>query len=216
MPTVLSLLSEHRRGTFARVAEIIRAGGLVAVPTESSYGLAVSPFHADALTRLFRIKARPGDKPILVLIGARTQLQTLVHAVPPVAELLMAALWPGPLTIVMDALPSLPHALTAGTGSLGVRLPSVPWLCDLLAEVGPLTGTSANRSGERPYETVHQVLSGLGADVDLILDIGETPGGPPSTVVNARGGSVRLIREGAIPRGVIARALEGPGTQLSP
>jgi L-threonylcarbamoyladenylate synthase len=215
MPTVLSLLDEHRRDTFARVAEVIRVGGIVAVPTESSYGLAVSPFHDAAVNRLFTIKDRPGNKPILVLIGDRAQLHSLVDAVPPTAELLMASFWPGPLTIVMDALSSLPQALTAGTGSLGVRLPSVPLLCDLLREVGPLTGTSANRAGEQPLETAHQVLSGLGGHVDLILDSGGAPGGPPSTVLDVRV-SVRLVREGAVPCTAIASVLEGLGVQLSP
>ena len=215
MPPLLSLLPEHRRETFARVADVIRAGGIVAVPTESSYGLAVSPFHDEAVNRLFRAKERAGDKPILVLIGDRAQLHSLIDAVPPAAELLMATFWPGPLTIVMDALSSLPHALTAGTGSLGVRLPSVPLLCDLLREVGPLTGTSANRAGEPPLETVDQVLSGLGERVDLILDSGRTPGGLPSTVLDVRA-SVRLVREGAVPPAVIAAVLQGLGVQLSP
>ncbi len=215
MPPLLSLLPEHRRETFARVADVIRAGGIVAVPTESSYGLAVSPFHDEAVNRLFRDKERAGDKPILVLIGDRAQLHSLIDAVPPAAELLMATFWPGPLTIVMDALSSLPHALTAGTGSLGVRLPSVPLLCDLLREVGPLTGTSANRAGEPPLETVDQVLSGLGERVDLILDSGRTPGGLPSTVLDVRA-SVRLVREGAVPPAVIAAVLQGLGVQLSP
>jgi L-threonylcarbamoyladenylate synthase len=215
MPTVLSLLPEHRRETFARVAEVIRAGRIVAIPTESSYGLAVSPFDEDAVNRLYRIKDRAGDKPILVLIGDRAQLHSLVDTVTPAAELLMVSFWPGPLTIVMDALPVLPQALTAGTGSLGVRLPSVPLLCDLLREVGPLTGTSANRTGEQPLETAHQVLSGLGGHVDLILDSGGTPGGLPSTVLDVRA-SVRLVREGAVPRTAIASVLEGLGVQLSP
>ncbi|MET0516666.1 MAG: L-threonylcarbamoyladenylate synthase [Nitrospiraceae bacterium] len=215
MPTVLSLLSEHCRETFARVAEVIRAGGIVAVPTESSYGLAVSPFHDEAVNRIFTIKGRAGDKPILVLIGDRAQVHSLVVTVPLAAEPLMVNFWPGPLTIVMDALPSLPQALTAGTGSIGVRLPSVPVLCDLLREVGPLTGTSANRAGEQPLATAHQVLSGLGGHVDLILDSGGTPGGLPSTVLDVRA-SVRLLREGAVPRTVIASVLEGFGVQLSP
>jgi L-threonylcarbamoyladenylate synthase len=215
MPTVLSLLSEHRPETFTRVADVIRAGGIVAVPTESSYGLAVSPFDEEAVNRLFRTKNRAGDKPILVLIGDRAQLPSLVGAVPPAAELLMATFWPGPLTIVMDALPSLPHALTAGTGSLGVRLPSVSLLCDLLREVGPLTGTSANRAGEEPLETAHQVLSSLGEHVDLILDNGGTPGGLPSTVIDARS-CVRLVREGAVARTAIVTVLQGLGVQLSP
>jgi len=215
MPTVLSLLSEHRRETCARVAEVIQAGGIVALPTESFYGLAVSPFHGEAVNRLIRIKDRAGDKPILVLIGDRAQLTSLVDPVPPVAELLMATFWPGPLTIVMDALPSLPHPLTAGTGSLGVRLPSVPLLCDLLRGVGPLTGTSANRAGEKPFETAQQVLSGLGEHVELILESGGTPGGLPSTVLDVRG-SVRLVREGAVPRPIIATVLQGLGIQLSP
>jgi len=215
MPTVLSLLSEHRREIFARVAEVIRSGGIVAVPTESFYCLAVSPFQDEAVNRLFSTKDRARDKPILVLINDRAQLHSLVDPIPPAAELLMAAFWPGPLTIVMDALPSLPHSLTAGTGSLGVRLPSVPLLCDLLREVGPLTGTSANRAGEQPLQTAHQVLSGLGEHVNLILDSGGTPGGLPSTVLDVRT-SIRLVREGAVPRAVIATVLQALGLQLSP
>lgn len=194
----------------ASLLRVLRAGGVVAIPTETYYGLGVNPFDAASIEHLMAIKGRPDGKPILVLIGDRSQLHGLVERIPPVAQVLMDAFWPGPLTIVFSAAARLPERLTAGTGTIGVRLTSCGPLADLLQQVGPLTGTSANRSGMPPLCTAADVNHTLGEDVALIVDAGATPGGLPSTIVSVCNG-VTLIREGAIDRTGIQHVLKMQG-----
>ena len=196
------------------VSQIVHSGGIVAVPTETYYGLGVNPFNELAVDRLLRLKGRPDGKPILVLIGQRAQLSLLVREVSSIATFLMDTFWPGPLTILFAAHSSLPHNLTAGTGTVGVRLSSCRPLVELLAVSGPLTGTSANRAGGLPAQEANQVRTALGQDVDLIVDAGPTPGGLPSTVVDTRD-RARLIREGAITRQMLQNVLERRGILLS-
>ncbi|HSA61009.1 MAG TPA: L-threonylcarbamoyladenylate synthase [Nitrospiraceae bacterium] len=196
------------------VKRIVHDGGIVALPTETYYGLAVDPFNEVAVDRLLRLKGREDGKPILVLIGQRAQLPLLVRGISPLAEFLIDRFWPGPLTILFEAQPSLPSNLTAGTGTVGVRLSSCGPLIDLLAITGPLTGTSANRAGGPPAQEATYVRRALGPDVDLIIDAGPTPGGPPSTVVDARG-AVRLIREGAVTRQMLQNVLQTRGISLT-
>ncbi len=194
------------------VISVVMDGGVVAIPTESYYGLAVNPFDPRAIERLYRIKGRPDGKPLLVLIGARDQLPPLVPAVSQTAAILMEAFWPGPLTLVFDAHPSLPSSLTAGTATIGVRLTGHARLRALLAETGPLTGTSANRSGAPAPQTAQDVETIFGTQLALILDGGRTPGGPPSTVVDGRDRDcVRVLREGAISRQILANVLQTHG-----
>lgn len=196
------------------VSRIIQDGGIVVVPTETYYGLGVNPFNKQAVDRLLHLKGRADGKPILVLIGQHAQLLTLVQDIPPMATVLMDAFWPGPLTILFAAHSSLPHNLTAGTGTVGVRLSSCRPLVELLSVAGPLTGTSANRAGGLPAREANQVQETLGPDVALIVDAGPTPGGPPSTVVDARG-TVRLIREGAVTRQMLQNVLQTHGISLT-
>ncbi len=196
------------------LGSVVRANGVVAVPTESFYALGVVPTDATAVARLCRIKGERHNKPILVLIGDRAQLDGLVAGIPPAAQALMDRFWPGPLTIIFPALPSLPAFLTAGTDSVGIRLTAHPLLAAVLRRVGPLTGTSANRSGQPPLQTAQAVRDELGADIDLILDGGPTPGGLPSTVVDARGPIV-VVREGRVSRAELAAVLDHAGLRLS-
>jgi L-threonylcarbamoyladenylate synthase len=194
--------------------QILHQGGVLAFPTESSYALGVSPWDARAVRRLWHIKGRPTGKPILVVIGEPSQLEALVKAVPPAASVLMAAFWPGPMTIVFPAADRLPEELTAGTGTLAVRLTAYPLLAALLRQVGPLTGTSANRSGQPPAQTAQEIQAGLGSDVDLILDGGPTSGALPSTLVSTVG-PPRLLREGPIPFREVETVLAGSGLMLT-
>jgi L-threonylcarbamoyladenylate synthase len=177
--------------------------------------LAVSPFRDEALTTLFRAKGRPEGKPILVLIGDLAQMLTLVETITPAGDLLVRSFWPGPLTIIFPARPSLPSLLTAGTGTVGVRLPAMPLLRQLLLRVGPLTGTSANRSDKPPLCTAEEVLAELGDDVDVILDAGPTTRGIPSTVLDARA-PIRVLREGPVSRAALTERLHRAGFALSP
>ncbi len=196
------------------VGQIIQRGGIVALPTETYYGLGVNPCDEQAVERLLRVKGRADGKPILVLIGQRAQLSTLVQNISPVATFLMDTFWPGPLTILFAAHPSLPHNLTAGTGTVGVRLSSCSPLVALLAAVGPLTGTSANRAGDSPAQTADQAQQELGHEIDLIIDAGSTPGGLPSTVVDARH-AVRVIREGGVTRQMLQNVLQTRGISIT-
>lgn len=192
---------------------VLRAGGLIALPTETFYGLAVDPFNEGALARLWRVKGRSEGKPILLLIGDESQLGPLVRSIPPAAEVLMKAFWPGPLTIVLPAARGLSDAVTAGTNSVGIRLIAWQPLVDLLGRVGPVTGTSANREGLPPPRTAEEVQEDLGDALDLIVDAGPTPGGRPSTVIDVQG-TIRIVREGAVERNAIAAQLALHGLHL--
>ena len=193
----------------SQAARVVRDGGVIAFPTETFYGLGVTPGDSAAVQRLFALKGRsPASSPILVLIRHRQDLESLTSEISPSAELLMKACWPGPLTIVFRASSRVPSVLTAGTGTIGIRLSAAPSLQRLLDAVGgPLTGTSANRSGALPAVTAEDVQVSLGVDVDLILDGGRTPGGFASTVVDTTVTPVRLIREGALSRSAVLSVL---------
>ena len=192
----------------------MQRGGVVAIPTETFYGLGVNPFDEQAVSRLLRIKGRSDGKPVLVLIGSLDQLPRLAQNVPPVARILIDAFWPGPLTILFPALPSLPRNLTAGTGTVGVRLSSCEPLVALLRQVGPLTGTSANRSNQPSPQTALMVEQDLGQAVDAIIDAGATPGEFPSTVIDVQS-PIRIIREGAVSRQMIQNVLQTHGVSLA-
>jgi L-threonylcarbamoyladenylate synthase len=196
-----------------RVRRVLEEQGLIALPTESFYGLAVAPFDEQALARLWQVKGRSEGKPILVLIGEGAQLRPFVRSIPPAATVLMNAFWPGPLTVIFPAAVRLSDAVTAGTGSVGIRFSAWQPLVDLLRRVGPVTGTSANREGMPPPTTAEEVQHSLGDTLDLIIDAGPTTGGRPSTVIDARG-PIRIIRDGAIERGIIVAQLAAHGLHL--
>lgn len=192
--------------TLTNVARLVQQHGVLIVPTETYYALAASPFDEKAVQRVCEIKGRSDGKPILVLIADRTQLTHVVADIPPAAESLMDQFWPGPLTLVLRAAQKLPRLLTGGTGTVGVRQPGHPHLLRLLKRVGPLTGTSANRTGSQPFATAEEVEAIMSGDVDAILNGGRTSGGLPSTVVDVTG-PIRILREGPIDRQTIERLL---------
>jgi L-threonylcarbamoyladenylate synthase len=206
---VRGCLHPMTEAALSQAARVVRDGGVIAFPTETFYGLGVTPGDSAAVQRLFALKGRsPASSPILVLIRHRQDLESLTSEISPSAELLMKACWPGPLTIVFRASSRVPSLLTAGSGTIGIRLSAAPSLQRLLDVVGgPLTGTSANRSGALPAVTAEDVQVSLGVDVDLILDGGRTPGGFASTVVDTTVTPVRLIREGALPRSAVLSVL---------
>lgn len=197
----------------AEVQACVERGGVVAVPTESFYALAASATNAAAVHRIRVIKQQPSENPILVLVGDQQVVSRLVSEIPASARALMDQLWPGALTLVMPASPRLPLELTAGTQTVGVRQPGDARLRALLRKVGPLTGTSANRSGTPPARTAEAVQQTLGETIDLILDGGPTPGGLPSTLV-ACGDAVRILRHGPITSRQLRAVLSPLGIQL--
>ena len=159
MPTLIRLEASSLPDILDRCAQVIRTNGVIAMPTESFYALAAAATQPAAVRRVYELKGRAEGKPILVLIADRTQLHALVDHIPPAAELLMNAYWPGPLTLVFPASPVLPNDLTAGTGSVGIRELGVTELKLILQHIGPVTGTSANRSGSPPARTAEEVQS---------------------------------------------------------
>ena len=213
MATVLSLQFDSTSRVYEETARVLRRSGVIAMPTETFYALGASVQDDVALRRVCVIKGRPQGKPLLALIADRAQLTALVDEVTSAATTLMERFWPGPLTLIFPASLLLPEALTAGTGSVGVRQPAHAGLASLLRHVGPLTGTSANRSGEPPARTAEEVQTTLGSEVDLILDGGSTTGGLPSTIVDTVG-PLRLLREGPISRQQIEAALSMVGMAL--
>ena len=155
---------------------------------------------APAVDRLFRIKRRSRGQPILVILGDRTQVSEVIDRLPQLGRRLMDRFWPGPLTLVLPAKSTVPPALTAHTGRLGVRIPGLP-LPRLLATAagGPITATSANRSGAPAATTAQMVEAIMGKEIELILDGGPTAGGRPSTLLDLCEQPPALIRKGRIP-----------------
>ena len=184
---------------FSRCRDVIRSGGVIAYPTETFYGLGVDPRNEIAVKKLFAIKGRPKGEPILLVLKDAAAVHEWAAKVSPEARLLMERFWPGPLTIVFKARPEVPSGITSGTHSIGLRVPGSTLTLGLLEFLGnALTGTSANRSGERSPRTAGEVLETLGEHIDLVLDGGLTPGTKPSSVIDTSVDPPRILREGAI------------------
>lgn len=188
-------------------AERIADGGVVALPTDTVYGLACSLAHPEALRRIYEIKGRNLSAPLPVLVSSSIAVEHLVHDISHDVGLLLDLFWPGPLTIVLPAKAGMPDEVTAGTGTVGLRMPNHPLTIEVIERAGgAIACTSANRSGESPGITAEDVRSTIGPDLDLILDGGAAPGGVPSTVIAIKGDDLRLIREGAIAFAVVDAA----------
>ncbi|HET7058820.1 MAG TPA: L-threonylcarbamoyladenylate synthase [Nitrospiraceae bacterium] len=210
----LALAPDPSVAVLETARRLLHQSGVLAMPTESYYALGALAYDDEAVHRVCTIKGRGEDKPILVLISDRAQLAQLVTDIPFAAQVLMDRFWPGPLTLVFRAARDLPRGLTQGTGTIGIRQPARPDLLRLLHHVGPLTGTSANRTGHSPMRTAEEVLAELGEDVDLILDGGETVGGLPSTLIDVTG-TVRMLREGPLKGQAIRAVLKESGILMS-
>lgn len=197
----------------ARAAEHLRSGRLVAYPTETFYGLAADPRNPEAVERVFQAKGRP-ERMALPLIAAETEVAiTCYRQFPDSGRRLAAALWPGPLTLVLAAAEDLPPRLLGGGSTVGVRVSSHPVARALArAAGGPIIATSANRSGQAPPQSAGEVEEALGEEVALILDGGPTRGGAASTVLDLTADPPRVVRSGAVPLAELERAL---GRRLS-
>ncbi len=192
-----------------RAVEVLRAGGVVCFPTRCLYGLGADALDAAAVERVYEIKQRPADMPLLVLISRSAQLAELAVRVPPMARVLIERFWPGRLTLVMEGRAHLPERLTAGTGRIGIRLAAHP-VARALAEAfaGPITGTSANPSGGGGCRQIPEIDPRIARQVDFILDGGPLKGGVGSTVVDVTGENPVVIREGEISRPEILAAIK--------
>jgi len=182
----------HLPAAVAAVRKALVEHGVVALPTETFYGLAVAPGDEVAVDRIFALKGRSAGKELPVAGASLAQLSGLV-SVPEAWRERLEAVWPAPVTVVLPVL----VPLAAGSTTLAVRVPDHPLLRALLAAVGPLTATSANLSGGRAPTRAEEVADNLGHGLALLLGGGDTPGGAPSTVVDLTGGHPRLLRRGA-------------------
>lgn len=191
-----------------KAAEAILSGAVVAFPTESFYGLGVNAMDERAVERLFHVKKRPDDNPILILIPSVETLERYVVSIPETACRLMDAFWPGGLTMLFEAGPRISPLLTAGTGKIGIRLSSHPLALALVRATGvPVTGTSANETGEPACVLAEEVFRSLGDRVDLILDGGRTAGGKGSTVLDVTVHPPVILRPGMVGREDLDRCL---------
>lgn len=191
---------------YLHALDILKNGGVLAFPTDTVYGLAANPFEEKMVERLYVVKGRNNTKAIAILIGKMADLKRIVRDMPPLAIHLARHFWPGPLTIVLPSLDSLPKSLSQNS-TIGVRMPNHPVALTLLRQAGPLAVTSANISGHENTKTAQQVLVQLGGRIHLILDGGVTPGGVPSTVVDCTGHEPVILREGPITQNDIQLAL---------
>jgi len=207
---ILPVPADPSPSFFVPIADLVHQGGLLAVGTESSYALAASASNPTALDRVINAKERPSGKPLLVLIGERSQLDTLAGSVPSWFHAMINEFWPGPLTVIVPAQPGLSPVLTAGTVTIGIREPGSAFLRSLLRQTGPLTGTSANLSGQPPCLTADEVEVSLGRDVDLILDTGPATGNRPSTLLSVVDGPA-ILRAGPVSVEEIQRVLSNVG-----
>ena len=202
------LITSHAVGdeTIRRAVAVLRAGGLVAYPTDTVYGLAADPTNDQAVTRLFEAKKRLPDQSTPLLIASPHDLAKVAAEVPEVAERLIVTFWPGALTIVLRKAQSFHSRAVAGE-TVGLRVPDHPVPRELVRLLGgPITGTSANVAGGPEPLTAEDVRSQLGDAVDLVIDGGRCPGNTPSTVVDCTVSPPRIVREGAITRGELVRA----------
>jgi len=191
----------------ARATEVLRRGGVVAFPTDTVYGLGASIFLPRAVERVFELKGRPRHQPLPVLVSSFEQVAGLA-SVPPGAATLAKRFWPGALTLVLAALEAAPELVTAGSGKVAVRLPDHPVPLALIEGLGtPITGTSANLSGEPSARTAQEVRAQLREKVDMVLEGGPTPRGVESTIVDLTGKAPLVLREGAISRKEIEECL---------
>ena len=190
----------NRLGTSIDLAvEHLQQGQIVAFPTETYYGLAVDPQNESAVKKLFELKKRPVDKPLLLLIEDVGQLPQLSSSVPEEFQPLIEKYWPGPLTLIFPALPSVNPKITAETGTVGIRISPHPVAKKIVERFGrAITATSANISGLDPAKTAQEVIDMFGEYIDFVLDGGGTTAGLCSTVVGVKDSHLQVIRAGVI------------------
>lgn len=195
----------------ARAADVLRGGGAIIFPTDTFYGLAADPRRADAVARVFAAKGRPSGVPLPLVASSLEQAEREVAFLSGTASRLARRFWPGPLALL--AAPRLPlvGGVAGGDGSVALRVPDHAVARALAAALGfAITATSANASGRPSLRTAEEAARELEGRVDLVLDSGPTPGGLPSTIVDARVDPPLLVRNGAVPFQVILDAVSHP------
>jgi len=189
-----------QRDAIEEAGKWIRAGRVVAIPTDTLYGLAADPFSDAAVDALFAAKGRPAERAVPLIAGDREQVERVLGRLTPLGAALAERGWPGPLTLVVAAPRSLAAGVTGGTGTVGVRVPNHAVARAIArAAGGPVTATSANISGQPATDDPDRVEAALGGRIEMLVDVGRTAGGLPSTIVDVTGAEPRLIRAGAVP-----------------
>ncbi len=192
--------------------ETLVGGGVIAIPTDTVYGLAASVFSAPALARVYEIKGRPLDRSLPVLVSSIEALERLTEPLDDRVASVLDRYWPGPLTVVLPARHGFDQFLVSESGGIGVRMPNHPLALEVIEKAGgAIACTSANLSGQPPARSAAEVAASIGDVTDLILDGGIAPGGVASTVILIREGLISVIREGAIPFATIAAAWDETG-----
>jgi len=182
-----------------QIAEVVSSEGVIAFRTDTFYGLGADPFNREAVKRIKKLKGREGTKPVLVIISDQDQIERFIVERSQSFESLVQRFWPGPLTLIGKSAAGLPDEITAGTRTVGLRLPNDQDVRALLRACGgALTATSANPSNENPAKTAQQVEYYFGSTIDLIVDGGDARVDRPSTVVDVTGAEPNLVREGVI------------------
>jgi L-threonylcarbamoyladenylate synthase len=196
-------------------AQTIKAGGVLAFRTDTFYGLGADPFNRIALQKIYALKGRAEGKPLLVIISDAGVAERLVESQAKLFDAFAGRHWPGPITLVGRARDGLPEELTAGTGTIGVRLPDDEEVRDFVRAMGgALTATSANPAGQAAARTAQEVAGYFPKGLDLIVDSGPAPGGLPSTVLDVSGPSARLIRAGAVMKEELRETLRMLGEEM--
>lgn len=196
------------RAGVERAAKLLAAGELVAIPTETVYGLAADARNPQAVARIFQAKGRPQDNPLIVHIAALEQLEPLVRRVPPMALRLAERFWPGPLTMILEKAPVIPDITSAGLDTVGIRMPAHPMAREIIARSGcPLAAPSANTSGKPSPTTARDTLEDMRGRIPAIVDGGPCSVGVESTVVDMTGEWPKILRPGAITEEMIAEAV---------
>jgi L-threonylcarbamoyladenylate synthase len=191
---------------------VIEADGIVALPTDTLYGLAVNPFHPDAVARVFAAKGRAAERALLLIAADVEQIERHIGRLSFQAQSLTSAFWPVPLTLLMSAPATLAAGVASTDGTVGVRVPAHTLARELCRACGvPLTATSANLSGAEAPSRPDDVERSLRDRIDLLIDAGTTPGGPPSTIVDVSGDLPKLVRAGAISWDSIRETLKSEG-----
>ena len=210
MPEILKVGTDNsEEKILIRAAEILANGGIIAYPTETFYGLGADATNERAIEKIFAVKGRNFKNPISLIIGQADDIYSLVQDVPEAAKKLMAAFWPGALTIVFKASTGVSSLLTAGSGKIGLRVSSHPIAMGIVQKLkSPLTATSANLSGAPECTRASEVAERIGDKIDAIIDLCDTPGTKGSTVIDVTCTPFAILRQGAISKKTIEKYVD--------
>jgi len=206
MRTVVEKVDFHcpSQEVIQKAANILRQGGLVAFPTETVYGLGGNGLDKEVCKKIYAAKGRPSDNPLILHISQISELRPIVKEIPPMAEKIMEAFWPGPITLIFKKADCVPLEITGGFDTVAVRFPSHPTACAIIHQAGfPIAAPSANSSGKPSPTRASHVEYDLGGKIDMIVDGGPTEVGLESTIIDVSGERAMLLRPGVITREMI-------------